>query len=644
MDLLLLAALGAALFAWLAPRAGLHLDDYGFWADFENVSPARLLELTVQYVPGRNLYIPFFYALQRLCAGSPAAMHLAGAALDVVNTLLFLVLARRLGAGPGPALAAAGLFLAWPNHGETHWWTSAIMMNLFSTTLVLGAVLLAGETRLARGARLGAAAALFTLALFDYDQVYLLWLPLLAFARLRDRGLTPRVLAAWAGGFVFLDALHLTARLFSPWSNGGRPMPHAGLLWHNAVQALAATLAPLRRNPVLADFPGGLLPALVLALGLGALWAWRCSRRWERAASAEPVLAAFGGAWWLLSYAPNFLWYISPRHNYLPSAGVALLAAALAGRLSAVPRLRRGLVAAGAGLFALFTLSAWSDGLAWADATARHERFAADATAAALPPNAAVFLLGAPRDVRTAPGFSQPGDPLGILRRAGLSPAAADITAAPNRLGVFYGGERALFGEDARPAFAPLASSALFFARDGGFACARIVRVHVPGLPPRPLKPGQGRCAAGLDLDAPLALVSSRSLGRAAPAPEGPALESAALAPGPGGALDLRLVWRAGAAPEDFAAHLRLLDASGRVLWLSTRRPSPVEYEAFWPLYDDELPASSWRPGERIAQLHRLRAPASVVSAASARLTLFTRRQTTAWTPTGTRTVRLEGR
>src|SRR4051812_24689078 len=56
-DAALLALLALALFAWLAPRAGLHLDDYGFWSDFSGSGPAKLLRLTRDYVPGRNLYI-----------------------------------------------------------------------------------------------------------------------------------------------------------------------------------------------------------------------------------------------------------------------------------------------------------------------------------------------------------------------------------------------------------------------------------------------------------------------------------------------------------------------------------------------------------------------------------------------------------
>lgn len=644
-DVLLLAAAGLVLFGWLAPRAGLHLDDHGFWLAFERDTPQRLWELFRGYVPGRNLYIPYSYALHRLCGGSPAAMHAVGLLFDLLNPALVLLLARRLGAGPGAALAAAGLFLVWPNHGETHWWTSSIMMNVFSTTLVLCAVLAAGETRLRPRARLVLAALLYAAALFDYDQAYLLWLPLLGFALLRDPALPRRPLAAAAGFFITLDVAHLAARLLSPVSIGGRPVPRAGLVLASLKTAAAATVAPLRRTPVLDDFPGGLVAAALLALALGALWAWRCSRRWETdRPGREPALACFAGAWWLCAYAPNLLWYISPRHHYLPSVGTALAAAALASRLAARARARAVLAPAGAALFALFSLSAWSDGLAWAESTRLQDHFAAAAAAEPLTPGDVVLLAGAPKDVRTAPGFFHPREPAAALARAtGARERASDVSLAPNRRGVFYGAQPQLFGEDAAPSFAPVSSAAVFALRDGRFERACSVRLDAPGLAPRVARVS-GSCPGVLALRAPVALVSSRPLGRGKPAPDGPALESAALETAPGG-VDLVLRWRAAAAPADFAAHARLLGADGRELYRSSYQATRREHEAYWPLYDDERPASTWKPGELVEQRHRLRLDRPLAGVpVRARLSLFAPAGRAQWRAAGKREALLEAR
>lgn len=635
-DALLLLALGLALFGWLAPQAGLHLDDHGFWHCFEYYSPRQLFDFFVQYVPGRNLYILYFYALHRLAGGSPALMHVFGLVLDLLNPVLLLILARRMGASPGAALASAGLFLTWPNHGETHWWTSAIMMNLFSTTLTLCAVLAAGETRLSPAARLCVGVALYAAALFDYDQVYLLWILILAFARLRDPGIGAHRLTAAAAVFVALDALHLAARLFAPFSSGGRPMPRGGLVLLSLKHAVVQSLAPLRRPPALEDFPGGVAAAVAIGLLLGGCWAWRCARRWQPVGpQADAALAAFGAAWWACSYAPNMLWYISPRHNYLPSAGLALMAAALASRLSGRESARTPLALAGAGLFALFTLAAWSDGLAWSESSRLQDRFAAEAARHASP-SPAVMLVGAPKELHTAPAFYHPHEHVATLGRfQGRLPPPGDVSIAPNRAGLFFGAQPQLGGDQAPPSF--VSSATVFVYRDGGFARACSVRLDSPGLPPRVLKLG-GNCPGVLALRAGSALVSSRSKGRGAPAADGPELESAWVEPGPGSTVEFLLRWRAGTASPDFATHAYLMDASGKELYRSSYQPSRREHEAFWPLYDDSRPSSSWKPGERIEQRYRLLLSRPLAAApARLKLSLFTRRDGDTWAYAGKR-------
>ncbi|MFA6092493.1 MAG: hypothetical protein WCU88_03415 [Elusimicrobiota bacterium] len=633
----ILIAAGLLFFGAYAARAGLHLDDHGFCRSFAHAGWAQLWSDTVHYVPGRNLYIPLFFALYKVCGGSAAAMHLCGLFLDLLNPLLVMALARRIGASRGAALAAAGLFLVWPNHGETHWWTSSIMMNLFTTTLALGAFLAAGRTSLPRAPRLALAALLYVVALFDYDQVFLLWIPLLAFARWADPGLKPRPLAAAAGGFLFLNAAHFAARMLSPFSSGGRPVPRTDVILLSMKHALTQTLAPVRRWPVLADFPGGLPAALLLAAAAAAVWVFFCARHWndEGRERAAVRLTLLGGAWWFFAYAPNFLWYISPRHNYLPSVGTALLAAALAVRLSLSGRARPILASAGAAFFALGGLCAWSDGSAWAKSTALHERFLSDVLPD-LPAGAdEIYLFGAPKELRTAPAFFQPQEHLYILsRRTGVSPGGGDNSAAVNRLGLFSGGQIDLFGADAPPRFTDLRFAALFTLRgDGRFERVCGLRLSMPGLAPRELVLGGGDCPGRLGQEVPVAMVESRSMPSRARAPEVPTPVSASLSEGPGGTFDLTLTWRAGKSPAaDFAAYPALLGASGRTLFSSVYAASPREHKILWPLFNDVLPPSRWRVGQTIVERYRLRRPKPWDEPPTRlRLTLFERRERAVW-------------
>lgn len=634
---LVLLGTGLIFFAPYASRAGLHLDDHGFYQGFAHSGWRGIITDALHYVPGRNLYIPFFYLLDRACGGSVALMHLFGLALDLVNPILVMALARRLGASRGAALSAAGLFLVWPNHGETHWWTSAIMMNLLTTTLVLGAFLVAGRTKTPRLTRLALAALLYAIALFDYDQVFFLWIPLLAFARWADDELRGRHLLAAAGGFILLDGMHFTARMLSPFSSGGRPVPHLDVFFLSLRHAVTQTLVPIRAWPMLQGFPGGIPAALIISVTAAALWAFLCIRRWndDGRPSAMTCLILFGIAWWAFSYLPNFFWYISPRHNYLPSVGTALIVTSLAASLARSRRLRHALALAGALFFAFSGASAWSDGAAWAASTALQAHFAEEVVPILPPGTGGVYLLGAPKVLRTAPAFFHPQEHLHALARASGQPmSTGDNAAAVNRLGLFSTGQVDLFGNEAPPRFEPL-SSAIVIARRGSgrFERACIMRLATPGLPPRTLHIGPGTCAGVLAREAPVALVDSHAKTTSEPSPLLPTLVSALFSPGPDGTFDLTLVWRTGRSrATDFAAYPVIFDAAGQELFRSIYAASPAEHRIPWPLFDDRNPPSRWRTGQMITERYRLRQLMPwQAEPARLRLVLFGRRPGSAW-------------
>src|SRR5262249_42756348 len=143
--------------------------------------------------------------------------------------------------------AACGLFLIYPNHIETHYWTSAIAMNLFSTALLFGAWIFALSRRLPWAARAAGAIALFALALFDYDQVFFLWIPLVVALALEGQ---PRQRLATLGGmFAGLDLVHFLLRIYDPFSDGGRPMIRLMGVPKQIAYSLWVSAVPIRNLP-----------------------------------------------------------------------------------------------------------------------------------------------------------------------------------------------------------------------------------------------------------------------------------------------------------------------------------------------------------------------------------------------------------
>lgn len=650
LSLAAVLAIGLIFFGPHAANAGLHLDDSGFLWSFLHADARALWELTTHYVPGRNLYIPLFYALYRLCGADPARMHLAGLGLDLLNVSLVWLLIRRLGAGRGTALAAASFFMLWPSHAETHWWTSAIIMNLFSTTLLLAAALAAVDRRLCPRSRLLLCGGLFLPALFDYDQVFLLWIPILALARRDDpRGMTARRLATAAASFLSMNAAHFALRMLWPYSSGGRPTPDPAQALQSAGQALKWTLVPLRHPPDLSSFPGGPAAAAVAAVVAGAALSWTCARSWdeEDSTGSAGALAAFGLAWWACAYAPNLLWYISPRHNYLPSVGLAAIAAAAAVVAARRGALRKPLFAAGAGMFALFGAAAWSDGRAWADAATEVERFAETAERILPRDGRGVFLANAPRSIRRAPAFQHPQEHLyALARRTGDEMRPGDVSMALNRRGIFFRNQRDLFG-DSPPSFSPLDSSRVI-ARDpdGSFRLVCGVSLVTAGLPDRKLLVGPDRCPASVTMAAPVALIDSRETSDPRPLRGSLAAEPAGaeITAAPDGGWDLTLAWSVGSRPgAELAAYATLLDGTGRVAWSPSFAPSAEEHAASWPLYDDAFPANLWSPGVRVVEKYRLaRQGRTEAKPANLRLEIFSRSAAGAWSREAIRDLPLE--
>lgn len=262
----------------------------------------------------------------------PAAYHATSLALHLVNTLLVLMLARRV-VGPGASLLAAAIFGLHPANTEAVYWASA-RFDLLATALALGALLALaapGRPRVVPGA------LLYLAALLAKESVVAVPVAAVAYAWL-VRGERPAALlrlCAWLGGAGVVYVVLRQASGLPP-AGGVSRLPKLVVL--AALLLLQFALAhpaagPLRRRLLARRNAAAALAVLALA-GAGAL------------AAAWPPAGALRGAFTSLGFAAVHLVSPIPPDRWLTplpwwlgpvGAAVALALVAAARRFAAEP-------------------------------------------------------------------------------------------------------------------------------------------------------------------------------------------------------------------------------------------------------------------------------------------------------------------
>ncbi len=336
------------------------------------------------------------FRLGFLISGGDAIGHLGLALAFHVACSVLVYLVARLAGGAAPrraALAAGLLFAVHPVHAEAIAWVSGKVDSL-ATLFYLAALALYLSWRVT-GRRLvfAASVAVFGLGLFVKE--VLLTLPALLVAcdltlfapgRLKDRVLRT-LRGAWAyAPFAALAALYLLGRRLAFGSFAREHRVRAGL-WELLLERQAFNVREL------------LLPVTgwgAAAIGLAALVALLLLLR-ERGTLKRlaPSLVFFGVLFYAATTAPLLLTYVSSRHLYLPSAGVAIAAG-----LVLFPSVRATSVR---GLALLATLAALAPGLyerqrPWIEAGEASRRIRAEIERVTrdLPLGATVVLSGIP--------------------------------------------------------------------------------------------------------------------------------------------------------------------------------------------------------------------------------------------------------
>ncbi|MFH2202790.1 MAG: hypothetical protein ABIJ96_06730 [Elusimicrobiota bacterium] len=617
-----------AVFGLTVPFCGLYLDDFGLVLELQNATGKQLWWYFQHYVPGRFLHIPLLLAILKLSGGSIAGIHLISLAVDAANVGAAFLLAYSLTGLASLALPAALIFALMTNHGETHFWAYHIPATLMSTTMVLTAFILALRRRGSLTGRLIPALAVYTAAFFTYDQVCVLWPLLIAAAYFHEARPGDRKLpaAAAAAYFVCLNLIHLALRYFSAHAAGGRPLVHPGQVPRRIYDALRSAMTGTFQQPSWGALPHWSLIALLVlaALALGIF----AARRIAAAAAVEKTersgffsarewrrTAAFGAAWFFLAYVPNFFNFLSPRHGYLPSFGWALLWTVL---LSAAYRrwekARRPILVLGVLLFANAVVGNVHEGSEWMLSAAHHRRYLREAGRLSSPLDN-IFLVGAPRSFRRAPGFKLMHDVRLSVKNLLHEPTElGDNHLLPTDRGGFFQADLSSWPRDFF-FWLPLDRINLVSYRPAeGYRCARALRL----LPPegeasrRPLRPSDG-CADEPSLRQEVALSAVEKLPPhgGAPLAELPGLKlvGAEFSARPG-LLRAVLEWEGEAPARGFFAYLpSLRSPAGELVYEPVYRSEALRSDVIWPWANDR-PAAAGRIRETfVARTRRDIAP-----------------------------------
>jgi hypothetical protein len=355
-----------AVFATGAGKLGFYSDDAGFLSTLGGKGADQTVRSALNYVPGRELHVIWQQLIFVVGGHSPSdlgTLHLIQSCLDGLAVALFYLLLRKLRIAAFWAVVGAATLAFYPNHGETHFWLSSAPMNVISTLLFIAfayTTAVGFERTGISGQRepswlLGLGFLFFGLALFTYDQTFfvLVFVLLLRAGQLIKRRVPVDLPLVGAGvGYV---AVILIYAILKRHPQSGPTLTHFDVahVWSNLQLSIATTFGWLFRYQL--DFLRGTASAhdraigRIVAVGFVVICALTLARELLAASSNSPrrkplvpsgvwrsvALGVVGVACFFLAYLPVYLWFISARHNFLPTAGLALAVAAAGSALTA---------------------------------------------------------------------------------------------------------------------------------------------------------------------------------------------------------------------------------------------------------------------------------------------------------------------
>ena len=267
-------------------------------------------------------------------AGAPEAFHVTNILFHVFNSILVFLIGREIaGLSWVSALIAGSLFAILPSQAEAVSWISG-RADLIPAFFYLAAFFAFAVWRTRHRSWVYVISVLlFCMALFSKQYAITMLLTIVLYDSLINGNVPQRM---WRSVAAYVPFLAITLGFL-----GLRY-----LLFHNFVREGMFSLSELLtripgaqeenlevllfgRLPLL-DLPepprSAARAACLLVIALGLVPA---VIEWHRAGRVRPgaigsVLAYFGPLWWLVTIAPLTVTYLTPRHLYLPAAGVAI--------------------------------------------------------------------------------------------------------------------------------------------------------------------------------------------------------------------------------------------------------------------------------------------------------------------------------
>ncbi len=359
--LFVIVLINLGVFGYRSGSLGFYADDPTFLQSITvEMTPEKLWALGTSYVPGRNLHMLWQYLLTLAVGGSSTeqvpAMHSVQVFFDILISSVLFGLLRQLNVQTWVAMLCVTLFALFPNHGETHFWLSALPMHLLSTLLVI--ILLAecvfiinkiNAKQRYRFLYLLLTFITYICIVFTYDQaVPVAWTSISILSAIlfkKDRTNKYCYLIFW----IFCCSIIIVILFLKMHTPGNGPtfthlsISHITLnvlyslgiwvfIWFKACfypiwELLNAT------DRLLASFVT-LMPVIVL---IGVLIKIKNLRDSEKQFLSDGnnqsrlscALIVFGAGFFFIAYIPNYIWSIAPRHSYLPSVGVTFVLAGL---------------------------------------------------------------------------------------------------------------------------------------------------------------------------------------------------------------------------------------------------------------------------------------------------------------------------
>jgi hypothetical protein len=368
----LVVAVNLIVFGYHSGRLGFYADDAGFlFGIYPGMGTQRLIDGVSSYVTGRNLHIIWQYFISVIAGGSAIenlpAMHYVQVGADATTGLL-LFLALRLWYVARPAAFVAAIsFSFYPVHDETHYWLSSLPMNIISTAFVLALVCLSALLLRALSATGRDSAKLllllvvyfvvFLCSMFTYDQTVPVVMVIVTLVAATIFYRYPSLRISAAGGWLLSLAVFVSLVFWKARIPAGGPifsnltLDHIILTFQDSVDTWSslynarAIAHPFRRATIVDQIMA------VAVAGVTVVATWFFLNQYNRQNTSKSgesfvvpgdtqgfgfnlIVLIVGAFFYLLAYLPAYLWYLSPRHSYLPSIGMATIAAGLFGALA----------------------------------------------------------------------------------------------------------------------------------------------------------------------------------------------------------------------------------------------------------------------------------------------------------------------